>query len=88
MATSKSSQSAGRFAVNITGAVIGALSTVFIYPLDMDLHGLSMFILNTSLILAPIFMIGFNGVAINNYQEFRTEDKKTMGFWVFSFWDY
>jgi O-antigen/teichoic acid export membrane protein len=85
MPTSKSRQSIGRFAVNIFGALIGAISTIFIYPLDMDLHGLSMFILNTALILAPVFLIGFNGVAINNYQEFRTDDRKDNGFLGFLF---
>ncbi|HQW11844.1 MAG TPA: polysaccharide biosynthesis C-terminal domain-containing protein [Saprospiraceae bacterium] len=80
MAASKSRQSAGRFFVSIFGAIIGAASTLFVYPYDMPLHGMSMFILNTSMILVPVFLLGFNGVAINNYNEFKTEDRRDHGF--------
>ena len=80
MSSSKSRQSAGRFLVGIFGSVIGAISTLFVYPYNMDLHGLSSFLLNTSMILSPIFLLGFNGVAVNNYQEFKTQDKTDHGF--------
>ncbi|MBK9396490.1 MAG: polysaccharide biosynthesis C-terminal domain-containing protein [Saprospiraceae bacterium] len=56
------------------------MSTLFIYPLDMPLHGLSMFILTTSLMFTPFLMFGSGAVAINNYQEFRTDDRRDNGF--------
>lgn len=66
--------------ISILGAALGTISSLFIYPLDMSLHGLCVFILSTSLTFAPFLLFGSGAVAINNYQEFKTDDKSDNGF--------
>lgn len=51
----------------------------------MELHGLSMFLLTASLMFAPFILLGSSAVAINNYPEFKTEDKRDNGFLSFIF---
>lgn len=76
-------QSIVRIIISVAGALIGTLSTLYIYPLDMELHGLSMFLLTASLMFAPFILLGSSAVAINNYPEFKTEDKRDNGFLSF-----
>ncbi len=80
MFNSPGKQSVVRIVISIVGYIIGALSTLFIYPLDMKLHGLSTFLLTASLMFAPFILVGSGAVAINNYNEFKTEDKRDNGF--------
>jgi len=76
-------QSIVRIIISVAGALIGTLSTLYIYPLDMELHGLSMFLLTASLMFAPFILLGSSAVAINNYPEFKTKDKRDNGFLSF-----
>lgn len=80
MFNSPGKQSIIRILISIAGSIIGTLSTLFVYPLNMSLHGLAMFILTTSLMFTPFLLFGSGAVAINNYQEFRTDDRKDNGF--------
>ncbi|HQP77742.1 MAG TPA: hypothetical protein PL069_10050, partial [Saprospiraceae bacterium] len=80
MFNSPGKQSVVRILISVAGYIIGALSTLFIYPLDMKLHGLSTFLLTASLMFAPFILVGSGAVAINNYNEFKTEDKRDNGF--------
>lgn len=73
-------QSVARVTLSIAGAMIGIISTLFIYPLDMELHGLAVFLVNSALILSPFLMFGSTGIAINFFPEFSTSDKKDHGF--------
>jgi len=78
-------QSIVRIIISIAGSIIGTLSTLYIYPLDMELHGLAMFLLTASLMFAPFILLGSSAVAINNYPEFKSDDRKDNGFLSFIF---
>lgn len=80
MFNSPGKQSIVRIGISIAGSVIGTLSTLYIYPLDMTLHGLCMFLLTTALMFTPFLLFGSGAVAINNYNEFKTHDKRDNGF--------
>ena len=69
--------------VNYLGVVIGAISVVFIYPLAMETVGLARFLIDTATLTAPFLLLGFGGVTIKFFPEFKTEDGENNGFLSF-----
>lgn len=52
--------------VNYVGIVIGALSTLFIYPLDWDIYGNIQYWMSTAVLLIPVLRLGSTSL-INKY---------------------
>lgn len=65
--------------VNYLGVGIGAVSVIFIYPLARDLYGLARFLIDTGTLIAPFLLLGFGGVTIKFFPEFKTEDRRNHG---------
>ncbi len=59
--------------VNYLGVLIGAVSVLFIYPLDPKSYGLARFLIDGSLFLSPFLMLGFGGVSIKFFPQFKNE---------------
>lgn len=65
--------------VNYLGVGIGAISVIFIYPLARDTYGLARFLIDTGTLMAPFLLLGFGGVTIKFFPEFKTEDRSNRG---------
>lgn len=76
-------QSLQSSAIQITGALIGALSTVFIYPLDLSLYGIYGFLTNTASLLVPFISLGFGAVLLRYFPYFNYPERKHFGFFGF-----
>ena len=61
--------------VNYLGVLIGAVSVIFIYPLDPKSYGLARFLIDGSLFLMPFLLLGFSGVMIRFFPHFKNEKK-------------
>ncbi len=81
-------QSIQSTAIQITGSVIGALSTIFIYPMDLSLYGIYGFLTNTASLLVPFISLGFSAVLLRYYPYFEAPEKKHHGFFGFIFTGY
>ncbi len=69
--------------VHIVGSVIGALSTVFIYPMDLQLYGIYGFLTNTASLLIPFISLGFGAVLLKFFPYFNDPASKHKGFFGF-----
>ena len=69
--------------VNYIGVAIGALSTLFIYPLDTQTYGLARFLIDTAVFLSPFLMLGFAGVSFKFFPYFNNVERKHSGFLPF-----
>ncbi len=76
-------QSIKQSIVNYLAVGVGAISTVFIYPLEKELYGLARFIIDTSLMIAPFILMGFSAVTIRFFPQFRDEERGHRGFLFF-----
>ncbi|MEZ5041397.1 MAG: oligosaccharide flippase family protein [Saprospiraceae bacterium] len=65
--------------VNYLGVGIGAISTILIYPLARDTYGLARFLIDTGTLIAPFLLVGFGGVTIKFFNEFKTADNRNNG---------
>ncbi len=61
--------------VSYFGLLIGSLSTLFIYPLNLETYGLAQFLISSAALLSPIFIMGINVLPIKFRPYF--EDKKS-----------
>lgn len=68
-------QSLKHSAVNLTGLVIGAVSTLFVYPHALETYGLMQVLLSVGMIGLPLLTLGGNTVAIRFFPRFQ--DKKS-----------
>lgn len=68
-------QSLKHSAVNLTGLVIGAISTLFVYPHALEAYGLMQVLLVVGMIGLPLLTLGGNTVAIRFFPRFQ--DKKS-----------
>lgn len=66
--------------IRLTFAVIGALATMFVYPLDDDLYGILGYILNTAVLVAPLVMIGLGQASIRYFSFHNAEVKERRDF--------
>lgn len=69
--------------VNYFAVAIGAVSVIFIYPLDRETYGLARFIIDASMFIAPFLMLGFGSVTIRFFPHFKDEAKGHNGFLFF-----
>ena len=76
-------QSIKQSIINYLAVGIGAISTIFIYPLDKEAYGLARFIIDTSLMIAPFILMGFSAVTIRFFPQFKDEEKGHSGFLFF-----
>lgn len=66
--------------VGYTATAVGALSGLFIYPLDEEVYGLALFLTNTAFLLSTIMSGGIPSLAVRYFPEFKTADGKHKGF--------
>jgi len=71
--------------IQIAGAVVGALSTIFIYPNDLKLYGLYGFLTNTASLLVPFISLGFGTVLLRYYPHFKDNKAQSSRFFGFVF---
>jgi len=69
-------ESAKQTVVRIGLSVLGALATLFIYPLSRELYGILGFVLDTSLLLVPMVLVGLGESSIKFFP-FKNTDHKT-----------
>ncbi|MEP7196176.1 MAG: oligosaccharide flippase family protein [Saprospiraceae bacterium] len=65
--------------VSYTGIVIGAISTLFIYPQNLSLYGFYGFLTNTASLFAPLVSLGFGSVMLRYFPLYRDNNGKTDG---------
>jgi len=71
--------------INYLGVGIGAISILFIYPRATEMVGLARFLIDTGTLIAPFLLMGFGGVTIKFFPEFKTEDGRNNGLLPFIF---
>jgi O-antigen/teichoic acid export membrane protein len=76
-------QSIKQSIINYLAVGIAAISTIFIYPLDKDTYGLARFVIDTAQMAAPFILMGFSGVSIRFFPQFKDEEKGHRGFLFF-----
>lgn len=69
--------------VNYFAVLIGAVSVIFIYPLDRETYGLARFIIDASMFIAPFLLLGFSSVTIRFFPQFRDDEGHHNGFLFF-----
>ncbi|MDA8692993.1 polysaccharide biosynthesis C-terminal domain-containing protein [Saprospiraceae bacterium] len=60
--------------VNFFGAAIGALATLFVYPLDLEIYGFAQFLYSTATLLIPLGTLGVLSIIVRYYPKFNTKD--------------
>ncbi len=65
--------------VNFIGVGIGAISTIFIYPLDKEVYGLVRFLIDTSMFLTAFIAISCSTIAVRFNEEFRKDSPDKHG---------
>jgi len=65
--------------VNFIGVGVGAISTLFIYPLYLEIYGVAGFLISTAALFIPFASIGLVSIIIKFYPKFRTEDHTNQG---------
>jgi len=69
--------------VRLALAVVGAIATMFIYPRNSELYGILGYVVNTSVLLMPIVMIGLGQASIrffSNHNDSIAKRTKFLGF--------
>lgn len=66
--------------VNWVGVLIGALSTLFLFPNTLEEYGLIRFVLDTSMLLFPLISLGSNSIIVRFFPYFEDKDKEHNGF--------
>ncbi|MBK7477628.1 MAG: oligosaccharide flippase family protein [Haliscomenobacter sp.] len=69
-----------RSIITYTGVAIGAISTLFIYPLDKETYGLAQFILSMAALLVPFAGLGVNTLVVRYFPLFRNPESRHHGF--------
>lgn len=73
-------QSLKHSAVNLTGLMIGAVSTLFVYPHALEAYGLVQVLLSVGMIGLPLLTLGGNTVAIRFFPRFQNKELGHNGF--------
>ncbi|MCW5921384.1 MAG: polysaccharide biosynthesis C-terminal domain-containing protein [Saprospiraceae bacterium] len=66
--------------VNFTGLIIGAFSTLFVYPHALEAYGLAQVLLSVGMIGLPLLSLGANTVAIRFFPRFENKASGHHGF--------
>ncbi|MDQ3141306.1 MAG: polysaccharide biosynthesis C-terminal domain-containing protein [Bacteroidota bacterium] len=74
--------------INYIGVILGALSTFFIYPKNLELYGIYGFLTNAASILTPFVTLGFGTVLLRYFPFFKNHEEKNHGFLAFIFVGY
>ncbi len=69
--------------IQILAAAIGALSTLFVYPKNLELYGVYGFLSNTASLLAPFISLGFGNVLLRYYPYYKDEGSGHHGLFGF-----
>lgn len=77
------SQSVQTAAIQISAALVGGLSTMFIYPYDLQLYGLYGFLSNTASLFAPFISLGFGNVLLRYFPFYDNPNEHHKGFFGF-----
>lgn len=64
-------ESAKSTLISFVGTAIGAVSTLFVYTLDLDAYGFSQVLIAVALLLAPIASWGWTGVITRFFPQFQ-----------------
>lgn len=76
-------ESAKQTVVRMGLSVLGAIATLFIYPLNRELYGILGFILDTSLLLAPMVIVGLGESSIKFFPFKNADDGDRTKFFKF-----
>lgn len=79
-------QSIKQSIVNYFGVVIGALSTFFIYSQAEEAYGIARFVIDTSMLIVPIVLLGSASVSVKFFpqvQQFEESTKRSFLFYLF-----
>lgn len=68
---------------NYIGVLVGALSTLFVYPLDGEAHGLAMFLISLAVFLFPFASGGITTGIVRYFPEFESRERQHDGFFAF-----
>lgn len=77
------SQSVQTAVIQISAALVGGLSTMFIYPYDLQLYGLYGFLSNTASLFAPFISLGFGNVLLRYFPFYDNANEHHKGFFGF-----
>jgi len=69
-------------AVRIASVALGAMASLFIYPMNLSTYGMLVFLLSLSTFLVYPLTLGFGQTMIKFYHEFVSEDKKSNFFFT------
>lgn len=75
-------QSIKRSVVSYVGALLGFASTIFIYPLDLEVYGFIQWMIGVANFLFPFASLGGTVLAIRFFRDFKKGDS-TNGFFAF-----
>ncbi|MEZ5030707.1 MAG: oligosaccharide flippase family protein [Saprospiraceae bacterium] len=66
--------------VNYVGAAIGLLTTLFVYPLQMEAYGLAQFLMATAVLFIPLTVLGAQSLPIRFFHRFEDPETGHNGF--------
>jgi len=66
--------------VMLVGVVIGTISTLFIYPLDLEFYGNIQFIISVAIIFAPVATLGTSTLSVRFFPTFENKFGDHHGF--------
>ncbi|MBK9109041.1 MAG: polysaccharide biosynthesis C-terminal domain-containing protein [Saprospiraceae bacterium] len=69
--------------IHILAAAIGSLSTLFLYPKDLELYGIYGFLTNTASLLVPFVSLGFGNVMLRFFPYYKDPGNHHKGFFGF-----
>ncbi|MCP4442902.1 MAG: oligosaccharide flippase family protein [Aureispira sp.] len=72
-------QAAKASIVRYIGVVIGMVSTIFIYPFELELYGLFQFLIPTAAFLVPLGTLGFSASMLRYFPLFNNAEKEHHG---------
>ena len=64
-------QGSKQFGVHLVGVLIGALSTLFIYPHNTEIYGFARFLIDGALFLSPFVLLGVGHLPVKYYPRFK-----------------
>ncbi|MEM8909692.1 MAG: oligosaccharide flippase family protein, partial [Bacteroidota bacterium] len=76
-------QSIKQSLVNYLAVAVAAVSVILIYPQDYETYGIARFVIDTATFFAPFIMIGFAGVTVRFFPDFRHSERDRQGFLFF-----
>jgi O-antigen/teichoic acid export membrane protein len=73
-------QSIKQSVVSYVATGIGALSTIFVYPLNEEIYGLAVFLVGAATFLGPFLSVGVNSLTIRFFPMFEDQERRHHGF--------